>query len=209
MQVEAPAAARSSEIRPKAIGESAAENLRYIRNTIEATHTFSLVPGRGSVAIGLIAIAAAALELQEALAPSWLTIWLGAAVVSAAVGLFEIAEKARIRGISLRRTVAWRFFTTLVPAFSVGGVLTAALLDDVGRDVIGAIWLLCYGAGVTACGAFAASTVLIAGCTFLGLGIVTLTAPVQWTPGLLALGFGGTHIALGLLVMRADNERQS
>jgi len=189
---------------PTMIGESAAANLRYIRNTIEAAHTFSLVPGRGSVLMGLIAILAASLELQASLSGNWLTIWLAAAVLSASIALYEMAEKARGQGISLRRTVAWRFFMTLAPAFSVGGILTAALLETVGRDVIAAVWLLCYGAGVAACGVFSLPIVLIAGCTFIGLGVVTLTAPPQWAPILLALGFGGIHIVLGLLVVRTN-----
>jgi hypothetical protein len=186
---------------PTTIGDSAAANLRYIRNTIEAANTFSLVPGPGSILMGLIALLAAALEAQAPLAENWLTIWLAAAVLSGSIAVYEMAEKGHRQGISLRGTVAWRFFMTLAPAFSVGGILTAALLDSVGRDVIAAIWLLCYGAGVAACGVFSLPIVLIAGCTFIGLGVVTLTAPPSWATVLLALGFGGIHIVLGMLVV--------
>ena len=187
---------------PATIGESAAANLRYIRDTIEAAHAFTLVPGRGCIFMGLIALVAASLELFASLAPYWLSLWLTAAVLAGAAALFEMAEKARREGVSLRRTVAMRFFMTLAPSFLVGGILTAALHDSVERDVLAGIWLLCYGAGVSASGVASIPIVLIAGCTFMGLGAVTLTAPPAWAPVLLAAGFGGIHLVLGAIVMR-------
>ncbi len=184
------------------IGDRAAANLRYIRDTIDAVQTFTLVPGRGCVWMGLVALLAATLELLPEFAEQWLSLWLAAAVIAGAIGLYEMAEKARREGISLRRSSATRFFMTLAPAFSVGAILTAALLDTVPRDVIAGIWLLSYGAGLAACGVFSIPVVLIAGGAFIGLGAVTLTAPASWSPMLLAVGFGLIHIVLGFLVMR-------
>ena len=74
--------------------------------------------------------------------------------------------------------------------------------DAVPRDVISGIWLLTYGAGLSACGVFSIPVVMIAGGAFIGLGAVTLTAPPSWSPMLLAAGFGLIHIVLGFLVMR-------
>lgn len=187
---------------PEYIGARAAANLHYIRETIQAAHTFTLVPGRGCLLMGIVALVAAALEMLPGLAAQWLSLWLAAAVIAAAVALYEMAEKAKREQVSLRRTAAMRFFMTLAPAFSVGAILTAALLDTVPRDVIAGIWLLTYGAGLTACGIFSIPVVLIAGGTFIGLGAVALTAPQSWSVMLLAIGFGGIHIALGLIVMR-------
>lgn len=187
---------------PTSIGMSAAENLRYIRSTIEAAHTFTTIPGKGCIAMGAAAFAAAALESYPPLAAHWLPIWLTAAVVSCTIALFFMEIKAKAQGLSLRRTVALRFFLTLAPAFVAGAVLTAALLDTVGRDVVAGIWLLLYGVGIAACGVFSIPIVLIAGFAFIGLGTVTLAAPAGWAPIMLALGFGGVHTALGILVMR-------
>lgn len=202
MRLETSVRKHSLEDRPAALGDSAAANLRYIRETIEAAHAFTLVPGRGCIFMGCIALLAAVLEFQAGLAQYWLTIWLSAAVFAGAVALYEIAEKARSEGVRLRRTVAYRFFMTLAPSFAAGGVLTAALHDTVGRDVIAGIWMLSYGAGVAAGGVFSIPIVLIAGCTFIGLGAVTLTAPASWTPILLGIGFGGIHLAMGVIVVR-------
>ena len=188
--------------RTESIGTGAAEHLRYIRNTIAAAQTFTTVPGKGCIAVGVAGIGAAILEGVPSLAAHWLPIWLTAAVVSCAVALFFMEQKARMQGLSLRRAVATRFFLTLAPAFAAGGILTVALTDTVGRDAIAGIWLLLYGVGVAACGLFSIPVVLIAGFAFMGLGTVALAAPAAWAPWLLGAGFGGIHLALGAIIIR-------
>ena len=75
---------------------------------------------------------------------------------------------------------------TLVPAFVAGGVLTAALVHEVGRNSITGLWLLLYGSGLA----------------FMALGTVALGLPASWSPAILALGFGGLHIALGVIIIK-------
>ncbi len=187
---------------PTPIGSGAAANLRYIRDTIDATRTFTTVPGKGCIVMGLAGLTAAGLESIPAMSELWLPVWLATAVVSCPAALFFMERKARAQGLSLRRSVAWRFFLTLIPAFAVGAILTAALVEVVGREVIAAIWLLMYGVGLAACGTFSIPIVLIAGVAFIGLGTVTLAAPAAWAPALLAVGFGGIHIGLGAVIAR-------
>lgn len=193
---------RDPSTKPTPIDAGAVENLRYIRDTIEAAGTFTTVPGKGCIAMGITALAAAALESVPDLASSWLQIWVGAAIMACAVALFFMEEKAKAQGLSLRRAVARRFFMTLVPAFVAGGVLTAALVDDVGRNSITGLWLLLYGSGLAACGVFAIPAVLAAGLAFMALGTVALGLPAAWSPAILALGFGGLHIALGVVILK-------
>lgn len=180
----------------------AVENLRYIRSTIEAVHTFTTIPGKGCIAMGIAAIAAAIVDSIPAFSEHWLPVWLTAAVVSATIALFFMESKARRQGLSLRRSVAIRFFLTLAPALVAGGVLTAALIDTVERDIIAGIWLLLYGVGVAACGTFSVSAVLIAGFAFMGIGTVTLVSPASWAPAMLGLGFGVIHLVLGAIILR-------
>lgn len=187
---------------PISIDSGAAENLRYIRNAIEAADTFTTVPGKGCIAMGLIALAAAGLETMPGLEAKWLPIWVGAAIFSCAIALYFMEAKARAQGLSLRRAVARRFFMTLAPSFVAGGILTVALSDEVGRNAITGLWLLLYGAGLSACGLFAIPAVLTAGLVFMGLGTVALGLPSAWAPGILALGFGGIHVALGAVIVR-------
>jgi hypothetical protein len=188
--------------KPTPIDAGAIENLRYIRDTIAAAGTFTTVPGKGCIAMGITALSAAALESVPELASSWLQIWVGAAIMACAAALFFMEEKAKSQGLSLRRAVARRFFMTLVPAFVAGGVLTAALVDDVARSSITGLWLLLYGSGIAACGVFAIPAVLAAGLAFMALGTVALGLPAAWSPAILALGFGGVHIALGIVILK-------
>jgi uncharacterized protein (TIGR00645 family) len=176
---------RTSSSTPHRSGERA-EDLRYIRDTIAAAGTFTTVPGKGCIAMGITALAASGLESLPGLAPSWLPIWVGAAIMACAVALYFMEEKAKAQGLSLRRAVARRFFMTLVPAFVAGGVLTAALVHEIGRNSITGLWLLLYGSGLAACGVFAVPAVLVAGLAFMALGTVALGLPASWSPAILA-----------------------
>jgi hypothetical protein len=187
---------------PTPIDSGAVENLRYIRSTIEAAHTFTTVPGKGCIAMGLTALVAVGLESLPPLAPHWLAIWVGAAIVACSAALWFMEQKARAQGLSLRRAVARRFFMTLAPAFLAGAILTAALAGQVDRELITGLWLLLYGAGLAACGLFAIPAVFTAGMAFMGLGAATLWLPPGSAHIVLALGFGGIHLALGVAIVR-------
>jgi len=187
---------------PTPIDSGALENLRYIRSTIEAAHTFTTVPGKGCIAMGLTALAAVGLETLPQLQALWLSIWVGAAIVACSAALYFMEQKARAQGLSLRRAVARRFFMTLAPAFLAGAILTAALAGQVSREIITGMWLLLYGTGLAACGLFAIPAVFTAGLAFMGLGAATLWLPPGSAHVVLALGFGGIHLVLGATIVR-------
>jgi hypothetical protein len=193
---------RPSALPATPIDSGARENLRYIRDTIEAAHTFTTVPGKGCIAMGLTALAAVGLESIPSLEAIWLPIWVGAAIAACAFAMFFMESKARAQGLSLRRSVARRFFMTFAPAFVSGAILTAALNEQVSRELISGMWLLLYGAGIAACGLFSIPVVGIAGIGFMALGTISLWLPAGSAPIVLALGFGGIHLALGALVIR-------
>ena len=193
---------RPPRIEPTPIDSGAVENLRYIRSTIEAAHTFTTVPGKGCIAMGVTALAAVAVESLPQLAELWLTVWVGAAIVACASALWFMEQKARAQGLSLRRAVAKRFFMTLAPSFIAGAILTAALLGRVDRETITGMWLLLYGSGLAACGLFSIPAVFTAGLAFMALGTGTLWLPPGSAHVVLALGFGGIHLALGATIVR-------
>jgi hypothetical protein len=91
---------------------------------------------------------------------------------------------------------------TLAPAFLSGAILTTALAGQVDREIITGMWLLLYGAGLSACGLFAIPAVFTAGIAFMGLGAATLWLPPGSAHIVLALGFGGVHLALGATIVR-------
>ena len=193
---------RPRPIEPTPIDSGALENLRYIRSTIEAAHTFTTVPGKGCIAMGLTALVAVGLESIPQMTPHWLGVWVGAAIVACGSALWFMEQKARAQGLSLRRAVARRFFMTLAPAFLAGAILTAALAGLVDREIMTGMWLLLYGTGLAACGLFAIQAVFTAGLAFMALGTATLWLPPGSAHIVLALGFGGIHLALGTNIVR-------
>ena len=193
---------RPRRLEPTPIDSGAVENLRYIRNTIEAAHTFTTIPGKGCLAMGLTALVAVGIESIPQLAPHWLAVWVGAAIVACGSALWFMEQKARAQGLSLRRAVAKRFFMTLAPAFIAGAILTAALAGQVDRELITGMWLLLYGAGLAACGLFSIPAVFTAGMAFMALGTAALWLPPGSAHIVLALGFGGIHLALGTTIVR-------
>jgi hypothetical protein len=193
---------RPRPVAPIPIDSGAVEHLRYIRSTIEAAHTFTTVPGKGCIAMGLTALVAVGLESLPPLAPHWLAVWVGAAIVACSAALWFMEQKARAQGLSLRRAVARRFFMTLAPAFLAGAILTTALAGQVDRELMTGMWLLLYGTGLAACGLFAIPAVFTAGMAFMGLGAATLWLPPGSAHIVLALGFGGIHLALGATIVR-------
>jgi hypothetical protein len=193
---------RPRPVEPISIDSGALENLRYIRSTIEAAHTFTTVPGKGCIAMGLTALIAVGIESLPQMTPHWLGVWVGAAIVACGSALWFMEQKARAQGLSLRRAVARRFFMTLAPAFLAGAILTAALAGQVDREIITGMWLLLYGTGLAACGLFAIQAVFTAGLAFMALGTATLWLPPGSAHIVLALGFGGIHLALGTTIVR-------
>jgi hypothetical protein len=197
-----PSPNRPRRVDPTPIDSGALENLRYIRSTIEAADTFTTVPGYGCIAMGVTALVAVGVESIPQLTPYWLGIWVAAAIVACATALWFMEQKARAQGLSLRRAVARRFFMTLAPAFVAGAILTAALAGSIDRELMTGMWLLLYGTGLAACGLFAIRAVSTAGLAFMALGTATLWLPPGSAHIVLALGFGGIHLALGANIVR-------
>lgn len=197
-----PHSVTSRDSAPVSIDAGALEHLRYIRDTIEAAHTFTSVPGKGCIAMGLTALVAAALDTVPALAPYWLPIWLCAAATAVGLASYFLVKKAREQGLRLWGGVARRFFLTLLPALVAGGVMTVALLDADARELVSGAWLLLYGAGLAASGVFSIRPVMLAGFAFMALGTLALALPPWWTTTLLAVGFGGIHLVLGVTILR-------
>lgn len=197
-----PQSVSSQESTPVSIDAGALEHLRYIRDTIEAAHRFTSVPGKGCIAMGTTALVAAVLDSVPGLAPYWLPIWVCAAVTAVGLASFFLVRKARAQGLPLWGGVARRFFLTLLPALVAGAVLTVALLDSAARELVSGAWLLLYGAGLAASGVFSIRPVMFAGFGFMALGTLALALPPEWTTVLLAVGFGGFHLALGVTILR-------
>jgi hypothetical protein len=173
---------------------------------MERSGSFTALPGRGGMAMGALALAAASVDRWLALAgrgpDARLAVWIATAAAAGAVGLVTMQRKAAREGASLLRGPGRRFLFCLGPSLLAGALLTAALARAGQHELLPAAWLLLYGSGVVAAGAFSIRLVPAIGAAFLALGAVALAASPSWGDALMAAGFGGIHLASGFVVAR-------
>jgi hypothetical protein len=182
---------------PAPLHARAADDLRFIRETMERASSFTAVPGRGAVLMGITAVGAAALAGAAASPRGWLGVWLLEGALAFLIGVTAMALKARAAGASLLADPGRKFALALSPAIAAGAVLTIAFAGAGLHDLLPGTWLLLYGAGVVAAGAFSVRVVPLSGAAFMAFGAGALFAPAAWSDALLAAGFGGVHIVAG------------
>lgn len=182
---------------PIQVHARAADNLRYIRETIERAGSFTAVPGYGGIAMGVSAVIAAVLAAQQPDAAGWLRVWLIELLVALILGSVAMLMKARRSGMRLFVGPGTRFAIAFAPAVVAGGILTWPLAVNGQHELLPAVWLLLYGSGVVAGGSSSVRVVPVMGSLFFLLGILALMLPGNL---LLAIGFGGLHIIFGGIV---------
>ena len=187
---------------PESIGSHAAENLRFIRSTMERSSTFTAIPGKGGVGMGVVAIAAAMIAAAQPNGNRWLVTWLGAAAVAAVIGMLTMAHKARRGGVPLTGASGRRFALGMAAPFVAGAAITYALWAVGNFTVMAPTWLLLYGAGVLTGGMFSVPIVRAVGICFMAAGIAAIFTPAEWGNVWLAAGFGGLQIGFGTYIAR-------
>lgn len=198
-RIEFPTA--TGEGHPVAMHQHAVDNLRFIRQAMESSGSFTSVPGWGGIGMGVSALFAALL-VASAFNDQWLIVWLTDAVVALAIGGWAMSTKARSQGVSLSRGVARRFLLGLTPPLVAAAVLSAAFFASGDTALLPGTWLLLYGAAVVSGGTYSVRPVPIMGVCFMMLGVIALFAADAWSNLLLATGFGGLHILFGTIIAR-------
>jgi hypothetical protein len=187
---------------PPALHVRAMDNLAFIRDTMEAAGAFTAVSGWGMVAVGVMAVVAAAVAASQATVLHSLYVWFGAAVLAPAVMLWAIVNKARNAHMPLLSGPGRKFVLSFSPPIIVGAVLTIVLYRFGLLAAIPGIWLLLYGTAVVAGGAFSVKVVPVMGFCFMLAGIIAVFAPASWTDWIMAAAFGGLHIGFGIPIAR-------
>ena len=193
--------ARPTSERPD-LSPNLADDLRFIRDTMERSSAFTAVSGWGHILLGVTAVAAALIAARQTSSFAWLKVWLAEGLVAVAIGLLSCTWKANRRGLPLFSGPARKVALGLAPPLVAGAFLTFLLFRAGLQSALPATWLLLYGAGIMTGGAFSVAIVPVMGLCFMLLGGLAVLAPAAWGNAFLAAGFGGLHIIFGFLIAR-------
>ncbi len=179
-----------------------ADDLRFIRDTMERSAAFTAVSGWGYILLGFTALAAAWLAARQLSSFAWLRVWLAEGLLAVVIGLLSCTWKANRRGLPLFSGPARKVVLGLSPPLVAGAFLTFLLFRAGLQSALPATWLLLYGAGIMTGGAFSVAILPVMGLCFMLLGGLAVLAPAAWGNWFLAGGFGGLHIVFGYLIAR-------
>jgi len=184
---------------PTELHSHAMDNLRYIRQTMERAGSFTAVPGKGGVLMGLVALGAGRIAARQAAAAAWITVWMLAAVVALAIGIAGAALKSRRFQMPLFSGPGRKFISGFAPSILAGAVLTLVFYRAGVSGFLPGVWLLLYGAAVLSAGWASVRVVPIMGACFMFVGTLALLVP-GYNEQLLSAGFGGLHLVFGALI---------
>jgi hypothetical protein len=187
---------------PVALRDRAMDNLRYIRETMERSGSFTHVSGLGGIGMGLIALAAAGVATRAPTELAWLAVWLSAAALSFAVATLAMARKSRVEGVPLLSGPGRRFASSMTPTLLAGAALTGGLARAELFELLPATWLLLYGASIVTGGSYSVRPVPLMGGSFMLAGALALISPPSWGDAYMAAAFGGLHIVFGIVIWR-------
>lgn len=195
---------RKEEVRdePMNIGDRAIDNVKYIRDMMERSASFTAVPGWGGMLMGATAIAAAFQAHEQIYRRDWLLVWLGEALLAFLIGLVTMWQKSKIAGGSLTSTPARKFAFGFAAPLLAGVAITLGLWRYEHYEVMAPVWMLCYGAAVVTGGAFSVRAVPVMGWVFIAFGAIAFALPAVYSNYLMAASFGLTHIVFGAIIAR-------
>lgn len=188
--------------RTRALDERALDHLRFIRETMESAASFTAVPGRGGVAVGLTALGTAVVAARLSTAEAWLATWMAEAGLAFLVGGWAMSRKARRVGVEVLSRPARKVALGQAPPLLAGALFTPVFYRAGLSHFIPGMWLLLYGAGFVTGGASSVRAVPVLGTCFMVLGAVALSAPAPWGNWFMGMGFGGLQIIFGLVIAR-------
>jgi len=182
--------------------DHALEHLRYIRDTMERAAAFTAVPGWGGVIMGATALATTAIAGPPHDSRQWVAIWIGDALVAAAIGVAAMIMKIRRSASPLVGEPTRRFALAYLPPIAAGVIVTIVFAANGLIRRLPGWWLISYGTALTTGGAMSVRVVPMMGVCFMLLGVAALAAPAEWGHLFMAAGFGGLHVGFGFVIAR-------
>ncbi|HSS95886.1 MAG TPA: hypothetical protein VLK33_02590 [Terriglobales bacterium] len=177
------------------------EDLRFIRQTMERSSSFTAVSGWGQVLVGTTAFLTTVIAHKQS-TQKWLLLWIAEAAVACTIAFLSIYRKAHSKGLPLTSGPGKKFAVSFLPPAAAGLVLTIVLTKAGVPQFLPGTWLLLYGAGVVTGGAFSVAIVPVMGSCFMLAGVAAFLAPTVYGDAFMAAGFGGLHVLFGFLIAR-------
>jgi hypothetical protein len=193
---------KETDAQPVNIGDRAIDNVKYIRDMMERSASFTAVPGYGGMLMGTTAVAAAYIASQQPYLRNWLIVWLTEAFLAAAIGFLAMWQKSKIAGDSLTSAPARKFAFGFAAPLIAGVAITLGLWRYEHYEVMAPIWMLCYGAAVITGGAFSVRAVPVMGWVFMAFGAAAFALPAVYSNYLMLASFGLTHIVFGAIIAK-------
>ena len=187
---------------PVNLGDRAIDNLRFIRETMERSTSFTAVPGYGGILMGVTAIVAAYIAHNQDLLRDSLVTWLIEACLAFSIGLLAMWQKSKIAGQSLFSAPAKKFAVSFAPPLIVGVVVTLGLWRYGQFYLTPPVCMLSYGAAVVCGGEFSVRVVPVMGWCFMALGAIAFVLPFSYGNVMMAASFGLLHIVFGAIIAR-------
>jgi hypothetical protein len=187
---------------PPALHDRAMDNLRYIRETMEAATAFTGISGWGEIAIGITALAASAIAALQTTFNAWLAVWIAEGLISLLIAGWSMDRKTRAIKMPLGSGPGRKAVFSLTPPMIAGGLLTIVLVQAEMINAIPGVWLLLYGTGVITGGMYSVKVVPIMGICLMALGALALFSPPAFENWFMAVGFGGLHVVFGAIIVR-------
>jgi len=198
-------AVRSDEERrnePIHLSDHAIENLRFIRETMERSTSFTAVPGYGGMLMGVTAVVAAYFAHTQIYLRDWLVVWLVEACLAFSIGLLAMWQKSKIAGQPLVSVPAKKFAFGFTPALVAGITITLGLWRYEHYELMPPVWMLLYGTSVVTGGAFSVRAVPVMGWLFMACGAIAFALPAVYGNYLMGASFGLLHIVFGAIIAR-------
>lgn len=190
------------EAAPPALHDRAFDNLTFIRQAMERAGSFTAVSGTGIVGIGLLGVVTSFVAARMESGAAWLAAWVTAAALAVVIELTLTSRKARTLGMPMMSGPGQKFALAFTPPLLAGAILTIALTPAAPRELLVGMWLLLYGAGVTAGGALSVPVIPVMGAAFMVSGVVALMLPASAANWMMLAGFGGLHMVFGFHIAR-------
>jgi hypothetical protein len=193
---------KEAEEQPVNIGDRAIDNVKYIREMMERSGSFTAVPGYGGMLMGTTAVVAAYIANTQVYLVDSLATWLIEAFLAFSIGLLAMWQKSKIAGSSLLSVPARKFAMGFLPPLIIGVVIVLGLWKNGYYFVMAPVCILSYGAAVVCGGSFSVRAVPIMGWCFMVVGAIAFLLPSNYGNLMMGASFGLLHIIFGAIIAR-------